>query len=165
MKISMNSKMKARFKDASVMYDTAPSRVRNKRLKQLLQAGVVDNDGVFLLAKLIPPVVDETRYFDLTDMECTINHIHIMNYLSPYDSPIHIAVDSLIESIAYIKELKEILQNEFPEIPFRIILSNEWEDPRRCTIRFHRIRDDEPQWIKIDDLEGFREEAILVIDT
>ena len=26
------------------------------------------------------------------------------------------------------------------------------------------MRDDEPQWLKIDDLEGYREEAILFLD-
>ena len=157
--------MKARFKDASVTYDTAPSRVRNKGLERVLQAGVVDKEGAFLLASLIPSNFDKSRYDDLTDMETTINHIHIMDYLFPYDSPTNVeAVNSLTESISYTKELQEILRNDFPEIPFRIILSNEWENPRRCTIRFYRMRDDEPQWLKIDDLEGYREEAILFLD-
>ncbi|SDJ99732.1 hypothetical protein SAMN04487896_0449 [Paenibacillus sp. ov031] len=31
-------------------------------------------------------------------------------------------------------------------------------------IRFYQSRDNEPEWINLNDLEGYKEEAILVIE-
>lgn len=164
MKIMMNSKMEALFNNASITLEQTPSRVKNKELNILLDTGIQERDGVYLLKDLTPSNKSRSDYYDLTDMECTINHIHITDFLSPYPAPKPDAVDCLRESIRYVKDLQQRLSADFPEIPFRIILSVEWENPKSCVIRFHRIRDNEPSSLNTDDLDGYLEEGILYID-
>ena len=92
--------------------------------------------------------IEETIYLDRTDLEASINHYHL---------------DDLRTGIKLISNWEEKLKLSYPERDFILILSStiEGED---VVIRFYQFRDNEPEWIKLNDLEGYKEEAILVIE-
>jgi hypothetical protein len=92
--------------------------------------------------------IEETIYQDRTDLEASINHYHI---------------EDLRTGIKLISNWKENIKLNYPEKDFILILSStiEGED---VVIRFYQFRDYEPEWIKLNDLEGYKEEAILVIE-
>ncbi len=92
--------------------------------------------------------IEETIYQDRTDLEASINHYHI---------------EHLKTGLKLIANWEEHLKLKYPEQEFVLILSSTitGED---VAIRFYQLRNDEPEWIKLKDLEGYREEAILVIE-
>ncbi|MEY8745142.1 hypothetical protein AB9M62_38365 [Bacillales bacterium AN1005] len=92
--------------------------------------------------------IEETIYQDRTDLEASINHYHIEN---------------LKTGLKLIANWEEHLKLKYPEREFVLILSSTLtgED---VVIRFYQLRNDGPEWIKLKDLEGYREEAILVIE-
>jgi hypothetical protein len=92
--------------------------------------------------------IEETIYQDRTDLEASINHYQI---------------EDLRTGIKLISNWKENIKLNYPEKDFILILSStiEGED---VVIRFYQFRDHEPEWIKLNDLEGYKEEAILVIE-
>jgi len=92
--------------------------------------------------------IEETMYQDRTELEASINHYHL---------------EHLSTGIKLISNWKENLEWNYPEKDFILILSStiEGED---VVIRFYQYRDHEPEWIKLNDLEGYKEEAILVIE-
>lgn len=91
--------------------------------------------------------IEETIYHDRTDLEASINHYHL---------------DDLRTGIKLISNWEENLKLSYPERDFILILSSttEGED---VVIRFYQLRDNEAEWIKLNNLEGYKEEAILVI--
>ncbi|WP_340401578.1 hypothetical protein [Paenibacillus sp. FSL H8-0079] len=92
--------------------------------------------------------IEETIYQDRTDLEASINHYHI---------------EDLRTGLKLISNWKENIKLNYSEKEFILILSStiEGED---VVIRFYQFRHDEPEWIKLNDLEGYKEEAILVIE-
>jgi len=92
--------------------------------------------------------IEKTIYRDQTDLEASINHYHIEN---------------LKTGLELIKNWEERLKLKYPKREFILILSStiSGED---VVIRFYQLRNDEPEWIKLKDLEAYREEAILVIE-
>lgn len=133
-------------------------------LRALLDAGVHVRDGAYLFARLEKSVDDPPGAFeDLTGYECTVNHFHPDFYLDP---PHNKNTESLLRNgVAFVHELGKQLPERFPGIPFRIILSysdqtDDWL--MSCTVRFHKVRAGE-EWIKLDDLEGSKTDAILVV--
>ncbi|MGC5776302.1 hypothetical protein [Paenibacillus pabuli] len=92
--------------------------------------------------------IEETIYQDRTDLEASINHHHL---------------DDLRTGIKLISNWEENLKLSYPERNFILILSStiEGED---VVIRFFQFRDNEPEWIKLNNLEGSKDEAILVIE-
>ncbi|MEC0126504.1 hypothetical protein [Paenibacillus pabuli] len=92
--------------------------------------------------------IEKTIYQDRTDLEVSINHYQ---------------VDDLRTGFKLVSNWEENLKSNYPEREFILILSStiEGED---VVIRFYQFRDNEPEWIKLNDLEGYKEEAILVIE-
>ncbi|MFL0373759.1 hypothetical protein [Paenibacillus amylolyticus] len=92
--------------------------------------------------------IEETLYQDRTHLEASINHYHIKD---------------LRTGIKLISNWKESLKLNYPKNEFILILSStiEGED---VVIRFYQFRDHELEWIKLNDLEGYKDEAILVIE-
>ncbi|MEO2204757.1 hypothetical protein ABGV42_13515 [Paenibacillus pabuli] len=93
--------------------------------------------------------IEETIYQDRTDLEASINHYHIEN---------------LKIGLKLISNWEEHLKLQYPEREFILILSSTIEG-ENVVIRFYQLRNDDPEWIKLNDLEGYKEEAILVIET
>ncbi|MBU5353846.1 hypothetical protein KQI74_16285 [Paenibacillus barcinonensis] len=92
--------------------------------------------------------IEETIYQDRTDLETSINHYHIEN---------------LKTGLKLIANWEEHLKLKYPKREFILILSSTitGED---VVIRFYQLRNDEPEWIKLKEIEGYREEAILVVE-
>lgn len=88
---------------------------------------------------------------DKTGYECFINHIHL-----PFDGTGASLKSCLGYAIALQKGLARIAKNR----SFMVIASvnDDW-----CTVRFHQLRQGET-WIA-EDLEGYAEEAILILRT
>ncbi|MCM3172897.1 hypothetical protein [Paenibacillus sp. MER 99-2] len=91
---------------------------------------------------------EETMYQDRTELEASINHYHL---------------EHLSTGIKLISNWKENLELSYAEKDFILVLSStiEGED---VLIRFYQFRDRKPEWIKLNDLEGYKEEAILVVE-
>lgn len=108
------------------------------------------NNCVLLEASSLKNIhsIEETIYQDRTDLEASINHYHVEN---------------LKTGLKLIANWEEHLKLQYSEREFILILSStiEGED---VVNRFYQLRNDEPEWIKLKDLEGYREEAILVIE-
>ncbi len=90
-------------------------------------------------------------FADLTALESFANHVHL---------PFRNDRQSLAEAIAYSACLRQSLGELSSEKKFAIILCI---SDRRCTVRFHQIRTSE-SWLA-DDLDSYREEAVMVLTT
>ena len=92
--------------------------------------------------------IDETGYQDRTDLEASINHYHI---------------DSLETGLKLISNWEECLRFTYPKREFILILSST-TDGENVVLRFYQYRNDEPEWIQLNDLERYKEEAILIVE-
>ena len=81
-------------------------------------------------------------FFDNTDAESSLNHIHIND---AFGMEIEKEMHSTIKAIGDIWACK--LKNEFPGHKFRIYLT--FEDD--YVIRFHQIHENEPYWLEERD--------------
>ncbi|QYK63354.1 hypothetical protein [Paenibacillus sp. S25] len=108
------------------------------------------NDCILLDASSLRNIhsIEKTIYQDQMDLEASINHYHIEN---------------LKTGLELIENWEERLKLKYPKREFILILSSTitGED---VVIRFYQLRNYEPEWIKLKDLEGYREEAILVME-
>ena len=97
-------------------------------------------------------------YGDKTGFETSNNHIHISQYVDDgYKSPIE-----GLKLAMYILDVWKIkLKTDYPEYKFHLILSY---DGKESTLRFHKYRENEGFWLIIDDLDGYKEEAILIVE-
>jgi len=131
-------------------------------LISLLGSGIIENNGTFLLKKLEDSVKDPfPRFGDLTGYECEVNHVHLEDYI---DFSHNKDPEILFRSgVAFVSRLNEKLALTYHNEHFRIILSYSLDEPLGCSIRFHKIRTGE-NWIKMEDLEGYKSEAIMVMD-
>jgi hypothetical protein len=100
---------------------------------------------------------------DPTGTECLTNHWHIDDLIptSEYSES-----EMARLGIRFARELQNKLQGTLIPGQFRVIVSvtHLLDDPlqQTCTIRCHKLRLTNP-WLS-EDLEGYRSEAILVLD-
>jgi hypothetical protein len=93
-------------------------------------------------------------YPDATKFEAFINHLHLDDELElPAGDPL-----VLKQAGRYAAELAELLQGEYPDEAFVILIAL----GDSCVVRFHKRRSGE-SWIA-DDLEGYEYEAVMVVD-
>jgi hypothetical protein len=86
---------------------------------------------------------------DRTGYECFVNHVHL---------PFNGTRESLLSCLGYAVALQRGLVRSATERRFQVIVSVAEDD---CTVRFHEVRPGE-NWLS-EDLEGFAEEAIVVL--
>ena len=115
----------------------------------LLQFGKNQDE---LPEKFIPNKVVSDR----TQFEATYNHMHLSDILpNLYKNPEY--------SLGIALELIEILGNDlkasFPQERFHLVISH---DEFGSVVRFYKIRTNEIPWINVDNIDGFKEEAILI---
>jgi hypothetical protein len=99
--------------------------------------------------------VVKTRYTDRTGFECTMNKIHLEQYLEKgmaREDP-----SLALTAVKCAEFLARHLGKKIPAAAFRIIASVK---DRVCPLRFHKVREGEA-WFK--DIDGF-EEALFVMD-
>lgn len=92
--------------------------------------------------------IKETTYHDRTEMEASINHYHLDDFLTGFK---------------LISNWKEILREKFPNREFILLLSSSLEG-NEVVIRFYQKRIEEPEWVDLNNIEGYKEEALLVIE-
>ncbi len=132
------------------------------KLESILSAGIHVLDGAYLFAKFETSVsAPRSRFGDLTGYECAVNHFHIESNLT---SPDNKSPDTLLKNgITFVHRLESKLASTFPGVPFRIIFGYSSDPLLSCVVRFHKIRANE-EWVMLDDLEGYKLEALMVLD-
>ena len=128
-------------------------------LSQILAQGFTELGGaiVFTAGRAIGENVEPRNFPDLTGFECFVNHIHVEDQLVPAVSN---EVALLRQGIAFALKTETRLRSEFPQKPFKVIVAS---TAHGCGVRFHVNRQGE-QWLN-SDLDGYAEEAILVLET
>jgi hypothetical protein len=92
-------------------------------------------------------------YPDATGFEAFINHLHLDDELElPATDPL-----VLEQAGRYVTELAELLESEYPDERFAVIIAV----GDSCVVRFHKQRSGE-SWIA-DGLEGHGTEAVMVV--
>ena len=115
---------------------------------------LIDDDSIDIKTFDIERIIE--IYYDRTGFEASHNHIHIDSYI---DNKKRNADEELILSLKLLDQWEEVLKSYFPQYRFHIVLSF---NGAQAVLRFYRLREDESCWIDIDNLEGYKEEAILV---
>jgi hypothetical protein len=101
--------------------------------------------------------VDVTPFHDSTGFECAVTSLHVEDYLDPQPGGYVLAPIALACARSLASQLRQSVVD-----PCRIIVNVRPADGT-STLRFHKIRVGE-SWLA-DDLEGYRDEAVLVLDT
>lgn len=113
-------------------------------------AFVTEEDSVFLEEQYVGAKnVSAKDFLDRTGLESFVNHVHF---------PFRGDRSSLLRALGNTMALQEALQAYEPSRRFLVILSI---SDNKSTVPFHESRPDE-SWLA-DDLEGYKEEAILVL--
>ncbi len=157
----MNTKMADLLAQNHISLDDASLENRiPKKLTELLNAGIIKQNNAFVLERMKQSVSTELSTFgDLTGYECAVNHIHIESYIRQGKSPVEFLETGIGYALALVNRLSSLSWDQ----PFRVILGFDIEDQMSCVVRFHVVRENET-WIKLDDLDGYLLEAILVFD-
>jgi hypothetical protein len=113
-------------------------------------AFVTEGNSVFLREEYAGAKSVSTKDFpDRTGLESFVNHVHF---------PFHGDRTSLLRALGYTMALQTALRIYEPDRRFLVILSI---SDTKSTVRFHECRPNE-SWLA-DNLEGYKEEAILVL--
>jgi hypothetical protein len=125
-------------------------------LQDIIDEGIHCRDGLWLLRAMDTGETNVTpsSFPDAVGYECFINHFHINDQLGNgvEDAPVE-------EQLAYGLRFVLDVQKRLPREPhFTIILSCNEDD---CSVRVHAHREGQ-HWIA-DDLEDYRDDAVLVI--
>lgn len=115
------------------------------QLSFVLKDGSVFLEDQYAEAKNVSPA----DFPDRTGFESFVNHVHF-----PFDGD----KASLQRVLGYAFALQAALESTEPSRKFLVIVS---VSEARCTVRFHECRPNE-SWLA-DDLEGYKQEALLVL--
>lgn len=122
-------------------------------LEAVVGGGVTaDGDALVLAALRSPTLPAPAALGDVTGYEAFVNHVHIDEH-GDVSSPATLVALGL----AYARRLEELLRQQ--RRPTQIVLA---VDGTAAAVRFVTRRAGQPYLA--DDLEGYRDEAILVID-
>jgi len=129
-------------------------------LQAIVSRGLSEHDGCWLLTELFHPESSTPRsaFPDDTGYEAFINHVHLDDVIDVASG--ELSKHLLKQGIAYAHALRELAT---PAGAFRIVLSVEATEPLNLGVRILRRRPGEG-WLS-NDLEQYREHAVLVIDT
>ncbi len=154
----INQRMKSSLGQADPA-DFAKGEKLSKELSHLLAQGFTDLDGtiIFTAMRNIANKVKPENFSDKTAFECFVNHIHVEDQL---DEPVLHRPKLLEQSIAFALTTERQLRSIFPAKPFKVIVAASADG---CGVRFHAARPGE-EWLATD-LDGYGEEAILVLET
>ena len=125
-------------------------------LAQILGEGMRVVDDCLIVGKSnAVPRVDSIRAYvmDKSGYECSVNHVHLKERGD--------SATVLRHAVAFCRQVSVEALRVAPNRSLRFIISKNGED---WTVHFHTLRTDEPSWVS-DDLEGYEEEAVLVLDS
>ena len=162
MRALMNARMRDMIESKQVRELLSRSELADD-LQALLGSGFVEADGCFLLRAFVGPGFSAERalerFPDRTGCEMSVNHIHIEDMLGTERQwePLEV----FAQGYAYARHLAQLLEARGH---FKVIFSfREDADDIGGTVGFHRARPGEA-WLAAD-LEGYREEAVLLLET
>jgi hypothetical protein len=115
---------------------------------------IIDEAIIFTAMHEIAENVRAENFPDVTGFECFVNHIHVEDQLH-YDDPLAL----LRQGVAFGLAVWRQLRSAFPSKPFKVIVA---ATAPSCGVRFHLVRPGE-EWLA-SDLDGYQEEAILVLE-
>lgn len=128
-------------------------------LETILSEGLIEENGCWFLKALRKDSKENVEKFgDFTGLESYTNGVHVdLSHGQEFS-------ELRDQGFLYVSYLRKLLK---PNGRFRIVMSlghveGDTED-FTCTVRFHKVRDDEPPYT--DDIEGFRSEAVLLFTT
>lgn len=122
-------------------------------LLQIVDSGFISEDGAWFIAALKrggSTNVNKSTFPTLTELECFFNHIHLDDLCEQ---------NFLGHALYCDSALRKQLNSYLGEDKMRSIISS---DDTGCVFRCHVIRAGE-RW-NVDDLDLYKEEAVLVID-
>jgi len=128
-------------------------------LRQLVEPGILEQDGCWLLASQIgvETAGQRQQFPDRTGYEAFVNHIHIEDVLDSRLSP---SESMLGQALALGHAMRALVA---PRGAFKIVVATSIDAPRDCNVRLYKARPGEV-WIR-DDLEGYADDGILVLET
>lgn len=153
----MNQRMRSRLGKSNPS-DFAKEQKLSEKLSQLLAQGLTDLGGAILFTAMRNTAERGTpdNFPDLTGYECFVNHIHVEDQVDG-----SLSEQALLrKGIAFALAIESRLRSEFPGKPFNVIVA---ANVSGCGARFHTVRPGE-EWLA-SDLEGYADEAILVLET
>lgn len=152
----MNKSMAKRLKnlDLEALLASIPL---SEKLNALAEAPITQTE-VFILKPLLEPDSDISAFFDKTDYEATLNHIHISDFLEEKKDDL---TYMLVQGILYATKVHERLSSIGEG--FQVVLGLD-PDISDVNVRFYAVRPNEPQWIT-DDLDDYTLNDIIVMDT
>jgi hypothetical protein len=124
-------------------------------LAQILGDGIRVVDDCLVVGKSdAVPLLDSVRaaVMDKTGYECFVNHVHLKERED--------SAAVLGHALAFCKRVSAEAVSVAPNRLVRFIISKNGKD---WTVHFHTLRPDE-SYVS-DDLEGYAEEAVLVLDS
>ena len=124
-------------------------------LNQVLCGGVSIVDDCLVVGKSgVLPRLDSVReaVMDKSGYECFVNHVHLKEHGD--------SAAVLRQAVTFCRRVSVDALRVAPNRSVRFIISKNDED---WTVHFHTLRRDE-SWVS-DDLEGYAEEAVLVLDS
>lgn len=134
-----------------LLSQATPAERLDPSLQVLVEGGFVETEGCVFLA--VAGAAPEGELLDATGREALVNHVHIEGCLAASAGE-----DAIAQAARYARALAERLDAAFPAYAFHVVLAV-GDSP---TVRFYRVRSDEPAWISTD-LEGYANEAVLVL--
>lgn len=154
----MNRRMQSSLNNADPA-DFAYGQQLSERLSQLLAEGfsVLDGAVVFTSLRNIAENIGAANFPDLTGFECFVNHVHVEDEI---DGPLSSPTQLLKQAITFGFAITDHLRSNFPDNVFRVIIAT---SASGCGVRFHQVRPLE-EWLA-SDLDGYGDEAILVLDS
>jgi hypothetical protein len=152
----MNSRMHALLNDERVRA-LSVERPLPARIQSIIDQGAHCRDGMWLLRAMDTGETNVTpsSFPDAVGYECFINHFHINDQLDDGEENAP-AEEQLAYGLRFILDIQKRLPRE-PR--FTLILSCNEDD---CSVRAHTHREGQ-RWIA-DDLEAYRDDAVLVIN-
>ncbi|MBL8712153.1 MAG: hypothetical protein JNM12_04580 [Alphaproteobacteria bacterium] len=144
-----------------ILFDAAlPEKlVMPVHLEKILAEGLIEEDGCWFLAACRKGTEGSIKQFgDRTGLESYVNGVHIDVITDRVELPV-----LRQQGLLYVQALRKLLQ---PKGVFGIVMGISQVvdmDDFSCTVRFYKVRSDEPSYAK--DLDGFRDGAVLIFTT
>lgn len=150
----MNKRMQRYLEQLGINPANLPA-LENSELLNLLR-GIRRFDSDIYSLRSDAPTQEEIGRLSPTGFEASETHIHIETYENRHPEPLKL----LITGVSYMAALAQELNRQFPAEIFRVIASYSEGEYPSCVVRFHKYREHD-SWLTEDDLESYREEAIM----
>ena len=157
MEVRMNAKMREVLANLEIEDVFSVDSDLPRASATLLEQGIIHIHDLYLLRALTSDARELDQHSDLTDVECSINHVHMEWHVD--DQRLH---DISRVAIRLATEIANLLTSNYPSEEFYVVVGIDEDDFH--TVRFYKVREDEPPWVRVDMLDEYID-GILVIST